>query len=740
MPVVELEGDCNITFQSIGFLAALEVEGIANVTFHSLGLMTPIVPTVAPPSDLAFVKRVSVVYPEPDLNDFGRPVDWEPEDATRENWGRLRVLINNVDVTFYRGIPVQIGSWVDNEPFGYARAAIRFPQISPMEALPDWLADWVNVDIYLVRPNGTQKLLWCGLFADEEDGANETDSGLEIQVIGALYQADLYQMPPALYPQDDDIGSLIIRELDPANRPNLRTLPVIGSWITGIFVRAGGSWDALLTGYIQGLLDKSTYIDVIGPRQWTVKMEGRRPTFTIKDVTTVSWTMRAGQPGITHQLSRDLSMLPNVIYGEGVDNEQCHWRNTKYPNLRIDDAPVFPGTVMEPGDTLDPDVGLWQQEMYNNGWTDMVVDSFYDPDEEWMVRQFQEQAGILVDGIVGPQTWAAIFETGSNAGDLTGAFFMPVYADTRVQPRLYNPSGGDIGANPAFESGRVRVERYENFGNYISKAEGISSAAAEIERDGGGTMEAGFMGTLTLGADPNEGSRFEIRAGENFLLQGHRGEDRLLHISQVEVDWDGQAVSLTVDERCRDQATMAAILQRDRENHDPARRKKVQYRNSKQVEDRRAEWDCENGSGIIPRHGTFAGLWNVLRIPAGEVGTVVRSEFTVDTPARFSVAVFDRPTTHTVLSSHGASPLDAGYWDTFPEETGLIIAWGGEGQAGGFYPLQESDEDAPLTGRMLDDASWYYRSTAPPWLWVALWVESPSVNYIQGRLYAGVSD
>lgn len=707
------------------------------IVSRSYAAMEVVFPPVAPPSDVVYVKRVSVVYPAPTLDAAGRPVNWVPTSQVTEDWGRLQVIMNGVDVSYYRNIPAQVKNWVKNEPFGFARADIGFPQISPMEGLPPFLGNWVNVDIRLVRPNGSVKNLWLGMFADEEDALSSGGSGLSAQLIGALYQADLYHMPPSLTPNHDiDIGQIIHDELDPAKRPNLRTLPVAGPLI-GRNTKSGGSWDSLLTGYIQGLLDQTVFDGGDGnARQWTISMSGRQPVLRVKDRDTIHWRMRCGQPGITHQLSRDFTMLPNTIFGEGVDAAQCHWRNTKYPNLHLDDAPVFPGTLLGPGHSGDG-VGTYEQELFNNGYG-VNVDDYYDPGEEGVIQQFQADAGLQVDGVVGPQTWSAIFETGSNSGDLSGAFFMPVYGEQRVERWLYNASGGKIGLQPLFEPGAVRVERYENFGNYIEKGEGYYSAAQEALRDGSAARTPGYFGTLILEADPNEGSRFEIEEGQNFLLQSHKGVDRKLHIAQVDVDWEARKVSLTVDERARDMATMANILNRDRENHDPARRR-VTHRNSKQIEDRRAQWDCENGSGVIPRHATYSELWNVLRIAAGEVGTIVRSEFTLDIPAMLSVAIFDRPTTHQILTDHG-TPFDDGYWDSFPEDSGLIVAWGQNGQMGGFYPGQESNEDDPLTGRLVDDGSWYFQTTYPPWLWVAIFVESPQINYCTGRLFAGVND
>jgi putative peptidoglycan binding protein/N-acetylmuramoyl-L-alanine amidase-like protein len=52
------------------------------------------------------------------------------------------------------------------------------------------------------------------------------------------------------------------------------------------------------------------------------------------------------------------------------------------------------------------DVGTWQQQMRSRGWS-IDVDSVYGPASEQVCRLFQYEKGLGVDGLVGPQTWAA---------------------------------------------------------------------------------------------------------------------------------------------------------------------------------------------------------------------------------------------------------------------------------------------------------------------------------------------
>jgi putative peptidoglycan binding protein len=53
-----------------------------------------------------------------------------------------------------------------------------------------------------------------------------------------------------------------------------------------------------------------------------------------------------------------------------------------------------------------PDVRTWQNQMSARGWT-IGVDGIYGPQSESVCRSFQSEKGLSVDGLVGPNTWAA---------------------------------------------------------------------------------------------------------------------------------------------------------------------------------------------------------------------------------------------------------------------------------------------------------------------------------------------
>lgn len=465
--------------------------------------------------------------------------------------------------------------------------------------------------------------------------------------------------------------------------------------------------------------------------QWTLRKDPeRRLKFAIKDNWTVNWTVDCGQPGISHSLTQDYAWAPNVYYGEGVDKDNCRWRNSKYPNIHPDDAPVWPGWLISVHYNNQSDaVGRWQQGMKDRGWP-ITVDWNYGWDDNHVCMRLQEQAGLTVDGIVGPQTWAATFAPGENAGSLNGAYYAPLAENGYVEPFTYAANGAITGRNERQIKEWVRIEHYDNYGEKTSKEEATISAQAKMRKDVG----ENWTGTITFKTDPAEGHRFDIREGQNILYKGFKAHDVMFHIAEVKFNPDDLSVTCTVDTAFRDAMTLDAIWKRNADlNNSPSRADTRYMSSSRVVEDRIAVWDCENGSGIIPRMGLYQNLWQVVRIPAGEFGQIIQAYFKLDVAAEFAVAVFDRSIKPVDLVAHG-DPTATGFWQNFPEDQGLVIAWGGEGQMAGYYPGRGGGTD-PVTGVLKDNGSWNYWSTQPPWIWIAFY--STATTFVEGRLFPG---
>ncbi len=75
--------------------------------------------------------------------------------------------------------------------------------------------------------------------------------------------------------------------------------------------------------------------------------------------------------------------------------------------------PAYPGYLLQyvPGKALDNRLAVaqWQRQMQQRGWT-IAVDGLYGPQSDRIARAFQQEKGLIVDGIVGKQTWQAAFD------------------------------------------------------------------------------------------------------------------------------------------------------------------------------------------------------------------------------------------------------------------------------------------------------------------------------------------
>lgn len=698
------------------------------------GSVTPPAPPEpqAPPAGLPepVIRRLSEVMPAPELDARGFPIDWSPASVVNEPYGRLQVVVEGVDITYWNGMALPFPRWTRKEPFGPGDATIQVPQITAFHTLPGWCVPGAAVDIRLVRTDGTTRSAFAGVLAHF---GHRADSGVfTLECLGVVFADDLQLRQPAFLTAPRDIGHVIA---DALNDTVSRRHDPIARVSTGCMTSVLGGWEPKVTGYTQQLLATA----ITHGKQWTVKCEDRTPVIAVKDTTTVSWTVANGARGIQVDLEQDWSQAPNVLYGEGISPDGGRWRNAMYPNWRPDQTPVFPmaptqsmrvGTT-DAQTTTGRGVSDWQAKV------GLPVTGRYTQTERARCFQVQKAAGIQQDGTVGPQTWAATFGTGSNTGTLD-CFYMPIAFATQVMPRVYGPAGDDLGANPAYDPDVLRVEEKVDFGQGVTKAEGLRAGSELLAR----SINPGWAGTVSMRLDPQETSRFEVREGSNGVIRHFRGQDLQVHVAQVE--YGEQTVTATVDTNARDYPTLAAIRDRERNATDPAKAR-VKRLNRGSFTEARATFDAESPAGHVPRHALFGDLWTVVRIPMGSYGTVVRTELTTTGSASpFSVAVFDSPITAADLLSIVGNPLtaEANPWSEQAdalEARGLLMSWGWAKQPAGYYPMDYTNPDgesfAPVTGRLVDDAAWEFSSTLAPWLWVA---EIASAGcFIEGRFWPG---
>ena len=719
----------------------------------------PAIPSAtAPPSGVVVTpnNRVSAVYPAPTVT-AGRPVQpWVASSVTTADWGTFRVVMNGVDVTWFRGFLAQIVSYELTEPWGCGPAQIVLPGITPHELVGTGDATFLigGYPVDIVGPSGT---LWSGMIGKQSGVYDESHGGYLVDCIGDIWAADLVGHQPRTYLPPVDVGSMVPAVL---NLVPHRRIGGITQVTTGIKTSQRGSADTSVIGYAQELL--ATAQTAAGD-QWTIARTSTARTYAmqLKDRTTVTAHVRTGQPGVEARLELDSTTATNRIFGRGIGPDGYAWAGwvypvsgtgaTAYPNASPSTTLTVGST--DAGTTSGTGVTDWQTRINETGLATVAVDGTYSAADATAAKAVQTKLGLTVDGVVGPQTWAATFDVGSTGTDLLAAYRAPLAALTSVTPTLTNASGGAAGNNPSDNPLLLVVDRDEDFGDGVTKAQAILSATAELAR----SNTPGWVGEVVLSADPEECSRFDLREGQNVVLRGWTNRDVTLHIAGVKVEppygTSAGRVTLTVDEKARDRITLGAILRRDKDAaRNPAMLPPRKTRRSASRPDSVVEYDGESSGGIIPKTAMFGGLWSVLRIPVSQAGKVARVVAATTGPATpFVLAFFGDAVTPADLIAHvGANPLAQrtdGYgpfdWAADNLTTlGFVEALGGPGQACGYSPGYETSPhtggSTVLTGKLDSTGSWTYQSAKPPWLWLAIYTVASC--YISGRIYPGRLD
>jgi zinc D-Ala-D-Ala carboxypeptidase len=69
---------------------------------------------------------------------------------------------------------------------------------------------------------------------------------------------------------------------------------------------------------------------------------------------------------------------------------------------------TWPAAIVEISNGAQGEAVTAAQELLASSATDLAADGIFGPETEKAVREFQEKAGLDVDGIVGPHTWQAL--------------------------------------------------------------------------------------------------------------------------------------------------------------------------------------------------------------------------------------------------------------------------------------------------------------------------------------------
>ena len=111
----------------------------------------------------------------------------------------------------------------------------------------------------------------------------------------------------------------------------------------------------------------------------------------------------------------------------------------------VSSVPNYPGYTLSytPGRALEDRsaVAQWQAQMQQRGWV-IDVDGLFGPQSDRIARQFQQEKGLSVDGIIGPETWQAAFDNSTiTPGDAAQPEDTP---DAIAPPSLVQPNDNEF--------------------------------------------------------------------------------------------------------------------------------------------------------------------------------------------------------------------------------------------------------------------------------------------------------
>lgn len=280
-----------------------------------------------------------------------------------------------VDLTSFRGVPTQAGQFGFSDPFGAKQLNLAFPEVKIWDTIGQgdlsWAAKGASIELIWVGPVpssypfgipvwGTFSVEgdvfrspfimgWIGGFRWEGYVGSvdiDTDEGLTTSCVGALYQLDKYEAKPEFPTRPYPYEFAIERQFK--GKPHLRVKHLKTAWPqdwskfyqgpgadtstylvpagvragapwTGLLTRSTGSWEAVLTSYIQTLL---TGMYTANGR-WTIDMvQGRQPLLLhrpiITEPTSATALVDLSAPGNKASLSEDWSQSLDVVYGQGT--------------------------------------------------------------------------------------------------------------------------------------------------------------------------------------------------------------------------------------------------------------------------------------------------------------------------------------------------------------------------------------------------------------------------------------
>jgi len=267
------------------------------------------------------------------------------------------------EITLFRGAPTIVSAVTTSDPFTDTTAQLSMAQITPFD-IPgagdlEWLVPYCDIDIVFQNTGGYDfDWTWEGYIASYSFSLDGQSTSFTLDLKGAFYGLDDYLAIPSFPSRPIPYEILIAQAFDqdahpahlgkfliqfPVNWPltvppfkDPAYLSMLKPWgvatgmpWTGITSRSTGSWEPLLTGFVQSLL---TVMFAHGGAQWSVRNLGhRRPELYLRripdadDDSIIDITL--GAPGVALNGTRDYTQRAGVIYGSGTDFAGINFSN-----------------------------------------------------------------------------------------------------------------------------------------------------------------------------------------------------------------------------------------------------------------------------------------------------------------------------------------------------------------------------------------------------------------------------
>jgi hypothetical protein len=639
-----------------------------------------------------YFRRVSEAMPSPTLTDGQPQDDWAPSSRVDEDWGRVRIVIGGVDVTFLRGIATVVEEYVHAKPYGPLSCRLRFPQISIFDSIRPpsgdltFLAPGSYIELDWIKPDESfGGVLWDGLIMPVQSKRAEelTGVGLVMSAIGIAHQLNFYRRAPGISNAPYDIGVRFASEWSLASRPAGRWIPppVV---MTGVMRNYRGNWEGALD-YLTRLSEDSLGVDGRGwycvevpPRQIEVR---QTPDMTVAD-----WSVAAGGNGVAVDLNSDPTVGANVFYLEAVDPAGATLRNM-YTDSQLGQGVPFFQPWGDPDDGYDERVHLIDPGPHG---------TLIEPDPSRLDVSVLRQEAFLGKG---------------QGVDYAEGVASAKAAYAQLNPATTGWAGTVTLRQDPEEGSRLRIRADDNIRVRYFNGAGVVANIAEAR----------------------------VTIGESQPGSGQAGSP---------------TVALKVDTKARNLPTLMAVLKRQRDLVQNPVKRLLTGKDSGLVQDKLIQWDATR-SGYVPNGGSAynrdgavtgtlgfgwadpsaslacpAGRWTICRFLMSQADTIVNTLVTTGgAPTEFCVAVFDRPMFGGGTGTLPINPFVTGADSTLRAATGYLIHWGNPDQHAGYSPGLQSDSD-PITGLLEDQAAWSYAhpvdpatqvAVEPAFLWLAVY-------------------